>query len=142
MGCVFSLMTARRRLVHHFRDPYKKTPLTFRSVGIDRLEVISHQRKASPYHVEHLQRSMERIGFLVPLIVIRKPDERYRYVVIDGEHRLVAARNLGIRRLPVIVVPHIFAQRMMNFNIEKELNIREKGYVGLAVWREQVGDTI
>ncbi|MCS7183956.1 MAG: ParB N-terminal domain-containing protein [Patescibacteria group bacterium] len=121
-----------------FNDPYKNYPLTITIVPIENLEVISHQRKPSQYHVKHLINSMERIGFLVPLIVIEEKEGRY--IIIDGQHRYLAAQELGIKELPVIIVPQRLAQLMMNFNIEKELNIREKAYVALAVYREYLNN--
>ena len=125
-------MTRKREL--NFQDPYKKNNLTITLVPIENLEVIPHQRKPSQYHIKHLITSIERIGFLVPLIVIKNKDDKY--VIIDGQHRFLAAKELGIEELPVIIVPNHLAQLMMNFNIEKELNIREKAYVALAVYRE------
>lgn len=119
-----------------FSDPYKKNPLIIKLVPIENLKVISHQRKPSQYHIRHLINSMERIGFLVPLIVIQEGENDY--VIIDGQHRFLAAQELGIKELPVIVVPNRLAQLMMNFNIEKELNIREKAYVALAVYQEYI----
>jgi ParB family chromosome partitioning protein len=118
-----------------FSDPYHNQNLEFKLVPIENLEVISHQRKPSPYHVKHLINSIERIGFIVPLVVT-KPTNEENYLIIDGQHRFLAAKELGIRELPVIVVPERLAQLMMNLNIEKELNIREKSYVALAVYRE------
>ncbi len=118
-----------------FSDPYKKNNLTITLVPIENLEVISHQRKPSQYHIKHLITSIERIGFLVPLIVVKEKTED-KYIIIDGQHRFLAAKELGIKELPVIIVPDHLAKLMMNFNIEKELNIREKAYVALAVYRE------
>lgn len=57
-------------------------------------------------------------------------------MILDGQHRFLAAQKLGIKELPVIVVPEKLANLMMNFNIEKELNIREKSYVALNIYRE------
>jgi len=119
-----------------FKDPYKGNEMVIKLVPMEKLEVISHQRKPSNYHVKHLINSMERIGFLVPVIVVEHPEEKDKYMIIDGQHRFLAAKELGIKELPVIVVPQKLAQLMMNFNIEKELNIREKAYVALAVYRE------
>ncbi len=118
-----------------FKDPYKGHEMIVRMVPIDRLEVIRHQRKPSTYHVKHLVNSIERIGFLVPLIVVNHPEDKDKLLIIDGQHRFLAAQELGIKELPVIVVPDKLAQLMMNFNIEKELNIREKAYVAIAVYR-------
>jgi ParB family chromosome partitioning protein len=117
-----------------FYDPYHNQQLEFKLVPIEKLEVISHQRKPSSYHIKHLINSIERIGFIVPIIVTPAKDDIY--TIIDGQHRFLAAKELGIRELPVIVVPEKLAQLMMNLNIEKELNIREKSYVALAVYRE------
>lgn len=118
-----------------FKDPYKGHEMIIRMVPVDKLEVIRHQRKPSTYHVKHLVNSIERIGFLVPLITVVHPEDKDKYLIIDGQHRLLAAQELGIREFPIIVVPDKLAQLMMNFNIEKELNIREKAYVAVAVYR-------
>ncbi|MGC8981584.1 MAG: ParB/RepB/Spo0J family partition protein [Minisyncoccia bacterium] len=125
-----------KKKIFTFKDPYNRNDLELVIVPVSNLEVISHQRKPSNYHVKHLISSIERVGFIVPLIVVKKEDEEDKYVVIDGQHRLLAARELGIKELPVIIVPQKLAKLMMNFNIEKELNIREKSYVAIAVYRE------
>ncbi len=119
-----------------FQDPYHHQELKFKMVPIENLTVIAHQRKPSTYHVKHLVNSIERIGFIVPLVVVSTGDDNY--MIIDGQHRYLAAKELGIRELPVIVVPEKLAQLMMNFNIEKELNIREKSYVAIAIYRQYI----
>lgn len=119
-----------------FRDPHKRQTVTLKTLPIDRLEVVGHQRKPRPAHVEHLVSSIDRIGFIVPLVAIETNDKgRARHIVIDGQHRLQAAREVGIRRLPVLVVPDRLASRMMNLNVEKDLNIREKAAVSLGIYR-------
>jgi ParB family chromosome partitioning protein len=117
----------------NFNDPYLNQDLKFKIVPIEDLTIVKHQRKPSSYHVKHLVNSIERIGFLVPLIVTEKKDG---FMIIDGQHRFLAAKELGIREVPVIVVPEKIAQLMMNLNIEKELNIREKSYVALNIYRQ------
>lgn len=119
-----------------FRDPHKRQTVTLKSLPVDRLEVVGHQRKARPAHVEHLVSSIDRIGFIVPLVAIETTEGgRPRHIVIDGQHRLQAAREVGIRRLPVLVVPNRLASRMMNLNVEKDLNIRERAAVSLGIYR-------
>ena len=117
-----------------FKDPYHHKDLEFKMIPIENLTVVRHQRKPSTYHIKHLSSSIERIGFIVPIVVVE--DEEKGYTIIDGQHRYLAAKELGIRELPAIVVPKELAQLMMNFNIEKELNIREKAYVALNIYRQ------
>lgn len=119
-----------------FKDPHRGQGLYLRVVPTDRLEVIGHQRKPRPAHVEGLTSSMDRIGFIVPLVAVEEKREGETHlVVIDGQHRLEAARKLEIEELPVVVVPGELAQRMMNLNVEKDLNIREKAFVSLGIYR-------
>jgi len=116
-----------------FKDPRHQQDLVFKVVPIDSLDVVEHQRKPSNYHVTHLISSIERVGFIVPLIVTEKDG---KYVILDGQHRFLAAQKLELKELPVVVVPQRLANLMMNFNIEKELNIREKSYVALNIYRQ------
>ena len=119
-----------------FKDPHKRQTLVLRTLPTDKLEVIDHQRNARPAHVKNLVSSIERIGFIVPVVAIEtETDGKKRYLVIDGQHRLLAAREVGVRNLPVLVVPPRLASRMMNLNVEKDLNIREKAVVALGVYR-------
>lgn len=124
-------------MAKRFQDPHKGADLTFRTVPIEAIEVIGHQRKARPAHIKNLERSIDRIGFIVPLVAVEeKSGGQTRYVVIDGQHRFQAAKDLGVKDFPVIVAPKELATRMMNLNIEKDLNIREKSYVSLAIYRD------
>jgi ParB family transcriptional regulator, chromosome partitioning protein len=119
-----------------FKDPHKRQTVVLKTLPADKLEVVDHQRKARPAHVEHLVSSIDRIGFIVPLVAVEeKSDGKSRYVVIDGQHRLQAAREVGVRKLPVLLVPPRLASRMMNLNVEKDLNIREKAVVALGIYR-------
>ncbi|MDR5708964.1 MAG: ParB/RepB/Spo0J family partition protein [Armatimonadota bacterium] len=121
-----------------FADPHRGQELLFTVVPVDRLEVIAHQRKPSTGLVRRLMTSIERLGFLVPVVAVPKPGRKGEYVIIDGQHRFLAARELGLEELPVIVVPEALAERMMNLNIEKEPNIREKAHVALAIYRQHL----
>ena len=119
-----------------FEDPHRGRPLTLRIVPAGQLTAIEHQRKPRPAHVANLVKSMDRVGFIVPIVAVEQPvDVGTRYIVIDGQHRLEAAKNLGLEELPVIVVPPELAQRMMSLNVEKDLNIRERSSVALGIYR-------
>src|ERR1700736_6298990 len=118
-----------------FKDPAKRRNLTFAVLPIASLDVISHQRKSSETHVKRLVDSVERVGFLAPLVVVER-DDGGGYLVIDGQHRLLAARELGLRRLPAVIAPHDIARRMLPLNVEKEPNIRERSAFAFSIYRE------
>jgi len=101
-------------------------------VPTTKLKVIEVQRKASASHVKRLTESIKRIGFVIPLIVVKRGDED---IVIDGQHRFLAAKELGIRRLPAIVIPEKYAHNLMELNVEKQMALRDKAYVSLNVYR-------
>jgi ParB family chromosome partitioning protein len=118
-----------------FKDPANRRDLTFAVLPIASLEVISHQRKLSEPHVKRLVDSVGRVGFLTPLVVVEREDGA-GYFVIDGQHRLLAAKELGLRRLPVVIAPRSAARRMLTLNVEKEPNIRERSAVALSIYQE------
>jgi len=99
---------------------------------VNLLKVIEIQRKPSSYHVKRLAESIRKIGFVVPLITVRRKD---KLVIIDGQHRFLAARELGLKELPCIVIPEKYANELMELNIEKTMSLREKCYVALNVYR-------
>lgn len=120
-----------------FKDPAKKRNLTFVMLPIGKLDVISHQRKPSDAHVKRLIGSMERVGFVAPVVVVER-DDGNGYLIIDGQHRFLAAKELGLRQLPAVIVPRDIARRMLTLNVEKEPNIRERSAVALSIYREMV----
>lgn len=65
---------------------------------------------------EHLKREMEREGLVAPIIVRKKGDG---YQVIDGEHRLKACKELGLKQVPVVVLENVTDERakMLTLNV-------------------------
>jgi ParB family chromosome partitioning protein len=120
-----------------FKEPLKRRNLAFAVLPISKLDVITHQRKPSDTHVKRLVDSVERVGFLAPVVVVPDGDGD-GYLVIDGQHRLLAAKELGLRRVPAVIVPTDLARRMLTLNVEKEPNIRERSAVALSIYRELV----
>ncbi len=120
-----------------FRDPAKRRGLHFDVLPIAKLEVISHQRKASDAHVKRVMDSVDRVGFLAPVVVVER-DGGGGYLIIDGQHRFLAAKELGLRRIPAVIAPRDIARRMLTLNVEKEPNIRERSVVALSIYRELV----
>ena len=120
-----------------FKEPSKRRDLTFAVLPIGKLEVISHQRKPSDAHVKRVVDSVERVGFLAPVVVVER-DGGDGYLIIDGQHRLLAAQAVGLRKVPAVIVPGDLARRMLTLNVEKEPNIRERSAVALSLYRELV----
>ena len=123
--------------VLEFKDPQNRQPLSVRTVKKGDLDVIGHQRKPRASHLKSLTSSIERIGFVTPLVVVERTTETgTRFVIIDGQHRFQAATELGVKEFPVVVVPEKVARRMMSLNVEKDLNIRERCQIALSIYRE------
>jgi ParB family chromosome partitioning protein len=120
-----------------FREPLTRRDLTFAVLPIGKLEVISHQRKPSDSHVKRVVDSLGRVGFLAPIVVVER-EGADGYVIIDGQHRLLAAKEVGLRQVPAVIVPRDVARRMLTLNVEKEPNIRERSAVALSIYRELV----
>ncbi|MGQ9479031.1 MAG: ParB/RepB/Spo0J family partition protein [Thermoproteota archaeon] len=101
-------------------------------IPVDKLKVIEVQRKPSTPHVKRLELSIKKIGFTIPLIVVRRGEEN---IIIDGQHRFLAAKKLGIKKLPAITIPEKYAHNLMELNVEKQMSLRERAYVSLNVYR-------
>src|SRR5205807_10571073 len=120
------------------KDPLKRQPLAITLARKADLEVVGHQRKPRPAHLKALSASMERMGFITPLVAVKRDG---RYVIIDGQHRFRAGVELGLKEFPVVVVPDKLARRMMSLNIEQSLNIRERSAIALAIYREMLEES-
>lgn len=64
--------------------------------------------------LELLKQSIIDNGFAYPVAVIYDPDLE-KFVIIDGFHRhlITAAEHLGLPYLPIVVLPHDAAKRMI-----------------------------
>src|SRR5581483_1648902 len=120
-----------------FKDPHKKQALRMQTARKADLEVISHQRKPRPAHIKQLTASIERLGFVTPLVTVERDG---KFVIIDGQHRFTAGTALGVKEFPIVVVPAKLARRMMSFNVETPLNIKERCQIALSIYREFVGE--
>jgi ParB family transcriptional regulator, chromosome partitioning protein len=120
------------------KDPVNKQPLTIAVLKKGDLEVIGHQRKPRPAHIKALTVSIERMGFITPLVAVERDG---KHVIIDGQHRFTAGSELGMKEFPVVVVPEKLARRMMSLNIEQSLNIRERSTIALSIYREVLEET-
>lgn len=72
--------------------------------------------------LEYLQKSIDKSGILVPLIVYESG--KNKYTLLDGERRLRCAKNLDMEKVPVNVIdkPSKLQNLLLMFNIH---NVRE-----------------
>ncbi len=69
-------------------------------VDVEKLRVDrNNPNKMSARQFRALKKSIQRWGFIVPIIVNRD------YLVADGEHRLRAARDVGMKQVSVVRLP-------------------------------------
>ncbi|GBC75078.1 hypothetical protein HRbin06_00391 [archaeon HR06] len=120
------------KVLSEFKEPLKGYNQKLILASLNEMEVVSIKRKPSNFHVRRLSESISKIGFTTPLIGI---EENGKIIVIDGQHRLLAAKQLGIKELPCIIIPKNFIHDLMELNIEKQMSLREKAYVALNVYR-------
>ncbi len=116
-----------------FTDPILNNKLQFDIVSAGHLEVAKFQRKPSKAHIKSLMLSISRMGFLVPLVVY--PESSEKFIIIDGQHRFLAGKELGMQEFPVIIVPKELGTKIINLNIEKQPNIREKAFVAYNLYQ-------
>jgi ParB family chromosome partitioning protein len=115
-----------------FQEEKFRYSVEFLQIPIEDLQVIPVQRKPSKPHVKRLLASIGRIGFVVPAIVIER---KGKFFIIDGQHRFLAAKEARLKSLPCLKIPEQYAHHLMELNVEKQMNLREKCYVALNVIR-------
>lgn len=88
-----------------------------------------------------LEESIRRSGFCFPLIVIKENEQSY--MIIDGFHRHIVAKKLGMIHVPVVVLDEPISELMavtIRFNrakgthqVDRMSNIvREMVYLGMS----------
>ena len=109
-----------------YRDPLGGNWQIFAALPIDLVEPTPYQRDLSKPHVERLSVAMDKLGrYLDPMIVVRS--DQGNYWTPNGNHRLAALRQLGVKSVVAIVVPDMeVAHRILLLNTEKAHNLRER----------------
>jgi len=57
-----------------------------------------------PITMEALKKSIEKVGILVPLTVYQRKSDG-KYCLVDGERRWRCARELGLEKVPAVIIP-------------------------------------
>lgn len=87
--------------------------MVFQEIDIEYLEIGEVVREK--LDVTNLKESIKEKGILSPLIVEEAPAARYR--VISGKRRLEAARQLGLKKLPCIILTEVPKKDRLEINL-------------------------
>jgi ParB family chromosome partitioning protein len=124
------------KVLAEYQEPVKGLKLKFGIVPMERIERPPFQRDLSELLIKRLFLSIEKLGFLHPIIIYQENESEDKYYVIDGQHRIEAAKMLGVKEVPAILIPKDLALNIMEFNTEKPPNIREKASQAYRLYRE------
>ena len=75
----------------------------YKEINIDDI-VIQNERlwKIKDEQVQNLKKSIEEIGLMNPVTIQKRQD---RYILIGGEHRYTACKQLGYKTIPCNIIP-------------------------------------
>ncbi len=120
-----------------YQEPIKGYEFEFKMVPTNDIYIPPFQRDPSEGLIKKLVMSMEKMGFIHPIVVYEDEGKTF---VIDGQHRLLAAKELGVDKIPVIYIPKELVYNLMEFNTEKPPNVKEKSAQVYRLYRKFVED--
>ncbi len=125
-------------IVGSYREPLGGNHVVIATLPIDLVEPTPYQRDRSDAHVKKLASAIERVGrFLDPVITVRKDG---RYWTPNGNHRLGAAKLLGMKAIVSLVIPEEdVAFSILALNTEKAHNLKERSLEVIRMLRGLVG---
>jgi ParB family chromosome partitioning protein len=108
-----------------YREPLAGHWQVIAALPLELVEPTPYQRDLSEPHVARLADAMEKLGrYMDPIVVV---PEGGKYWTPNGNHRLAALRNLGVRSVVAVVAPEPeVAHRILVLNTEKAHNVRER----------------
>ena len=125
-------------VVGSYKEPLGGKHVVLAALPIDKVEPTPYQRDRSETHVKKLADAMERVGrFLDPIIAVRKDG---KYWTPNGNHRLGAAKLLGLKSIVALVIPEEdVAFQILALNTEKAHNLKERSLEVIRMVRGLVG---
>lgn len=126
------------QIVGSYKEPLGGKHVVIAALPIDKVEPTPYQRDRSETHVKKLANAMERVGrFLDPIIAVRKDGQ---YWTPNGNHRLGAAKLLGLKSIVALVIPEEdVAFQILALNTEKAHNLKERSLEVIRMLRGLVG---
>ncbi len=100
--------------------PTKHEKVEMKYVAVDQLEENSwNPQGMNAATFERLKTEIAENGFIVPMQVVALENGKYR--IIGGEHRWLAAKELGIEEVPVTVLP---GKKWKEVDLQKFVTVR------------------
>ncbi len=115
-----------------FIEPIRGLELEFAIIPSEKILIPSIQRELSDMHIKRLMESMEKVGFVEPISVV--PTEDGYYEVINGQHRVEAGRQLGIKEFPAIILPPSAKDYIIALNIEKVPSLKDRAHQAYEIF--------
>ncbi|MDD5071615.1 MAG: ParB/RepB/Spo0J family partition protein [Patescibacteria group bacterium] len=107
-------------------------------VNPDKIQVnpMQPRRQFADFNMDELVESIKEYGIIQPLVVTKKGDE---YELIAGERRLRAAKNLGLKEVPVIV-RDASSQRKLEMALVENLQREDLNPIEAALAYKKLAD--
>ena len=118
-----------------YTEPVKGYDIEFTELDTSKIIIPPIERPLSDTLISRLVQSIQTIGFIDPIMVV--PTEDGYYEVVDGQHRLEAAKILGLDKIPGFILPRELRNYILNFNIEKAPGLKEKAIQAYNLFMER-----
>ncbi len=117
------------------REPLKGYEIKFGTVPLVSIKVPAIQRELSESLVRRLMASIDKVGFVEPVLLIESEDG---YEVINGQHRVEAAKLLGLGEVLGIILPPELKNYIISLNVEKAPNLKDKSHQAYEIFSEHL----
>ena len=117
------------------REPLKGYDIKFGTVPVVKIKVPSIQRELSDSLVRRLMASIDKVGFVEPVLLVESEEG---YEVINGQHRVEAAKLLGLKEVLGIVLPKELKNYIISLNVEKAPNLKDKSHQAYEIFTEHL----
>jgi len=119
------------------KEPLKGYELKVALLPVSEIRVPSFQRELSETLVKRLMASIEKVGFVEPILVVEGEDG---YEVVNGQHRLRAAELLGLEEVPAVVLPQEVKDFVIALNTEKAPNLKDKAHQAYEIFTRYLAE--
>lgn len=118
--------------MYSLKEPFKGYEIKISLLPISKIRIPSIQREQSESLIKKLMTSIEKVGFVDPILVVEAEDGYYE--VINGQHRLKAAELLGLSEILAIILPPETKDYIISLNVEKAPNLKDKAHQAYEIF--------